>query len=62
MTTSIQIDPTRLAAWERVARQDGLLTALTAIADMKVNETTDHAQLSALCVAIARTAIAKATT
>lgn len=32
--------------------------ALDAIAAMKVDETTDHAQLSALCIAIARAAIA----
>lgn len=31
--------------------------ALEAIAGMKVDENTDHAQLSALCIAIARAAV-----
>jgi hypothetical protein len=37
-----------------------LLTALQAIAGMKTDESTNHAQLSALTIAIAKTAIAKA--
>ncbi len=39
---------------------DDLLAALEAIAGMSVDEDTDHAQLSALCMAIARTALDKA--
>jgi len=36
-----------------------LYDALKAIAEMKINESTDCAQLSALCIAIAKTALAK---
>jgi len=36
-----------------------LYEALKAIAEMKINESTDCAQLSALCIAIAKTALAK---
>lgn len=42
------------------AFMEQLLDALQAIAEMKNDDTTDHSQLSALCVAVARTAIAKA--
>jgi len=34
------------------------MQALKAIANMKVDENTDHAQLSALCIAIARAELA----
>ena len=37
----------------------GMFKALKAIADMQVDETTDHAQLSALCIAIAKEEINK---
>lgn len=38
---------------------ESLLNALKAIAGMKVGETTDYAQLSALCIAIAETELRK---
>ncbi len=45
----------------RKAAAPQLLAALEAIANMRVNEDTDHAQLSALCIATARAAIKAAT-
>ena len=49
------------AHWESLKlTSDDLIAALEAIAGMSVNEDTDHAQLSALCMAIASTALAKA--
>lgn len=44
-----------------IAAAPEMLTALQAIAGMTVEDSTDHAQLVALCIAIARAAIAKAT-
>jgi hypothetical protein len=41
------------------AKRDRLRAALQAIAEMRVDAATDHAQLSALCIAIARAAIDK---
>jgi hypothetical protein len=38
---------------------ESLLTALKAIAGMKVDAATDHAQLSALCIAIAKIELQK---
>lgn len=45
-----------------IAAAPDLLAALQAIADMKVDHTTNHADLGALMRAVAQTAIAKATT
>ena len=42
-----------------IAAAPDMQTALRAIADMTVTPTTDHAQLSALCIAIARSALAR---
>ena len=47
--------------WVALSLTSGdLIAALEAIAGMSVNDDTDHAQLSALCMAIASTALAKA--
>lgn len=43
-----------------IAAVPDLLEALQAIAEMKINEKTDYEQIAALCMAIAKTAIAKA--
>lgn len=40
-------------------RTESLLNALKAIAGMTVTETTNHAQLSALCIAIAKVELQK---
>jgi len=42
-----------------IAQSPIMYEALKAIAEMKINESTDCAQLSALCIAIAKTALAK---
>ena len=38
---------------------EALLSSLRAIAQMKITDATNHAQLSALCIAIANTALRK---
>jgi len=39
--------------------RENMLQALKAIADMRVDEDTDHRQLSALCIGVARIALQK---
>jgi len=43
-----------------IAAAPDLYDACRAIADMKIDETTNHAELAVLCIAIARSTIAKA--
>lgn len=53
--------PEAVANARLIAAAPDLLAALEAIANMTVDENTDHAQLSALCIAIAGAAKAKVT-
>lgn len=57
MTTQAQADS--LAAGLAINQLDLQRLALEAIANMKVSGDTDHAQLSALCIAIARATLAR---
>jgi hypothetical protein len=54
---SVTAARTELAALREAKRE--MVSALTAISGMTTNPTTNHAQLSALCIAVARAALAK---
>lgn len=52
------IDSNGYAIGQYCFAERDVTSALKTIADMEINENTNHAQLSALCVAIAKSAIA----